>query len=155
MASAAYPTVHAALFSVAGTALTNLRVVDGFDVSEDPSDVMMIGVPNLSDLDSVSAGTFTQEATTFGRAGGVRTETGSINGIVVATNGDGDQTTARATAFGYIETLSTALRADPTMGVTSLNELIAQFSAGDVAEDQADDGATTAISFTVAYRALI
>lgn len=154
MASAAYPTVHAALVAAADAALT-VRVVDGFDLSEDPGDVMMIGVPSLSDLNSVSAGTFSQEATTFGRAGGVRTETGSINGIVVATDGAGNQSAARTTAFGYIETLTTALRADPTMGVTAFNELVAQLSAGDVAEDQAEDGATTAISFVVAYRALI
>lgn len=155
MTSAAYPTVYAALVTTATTALTGtLRVVDGYDLSDDPGDVMMIGVPTLGDVNAISAGTFTQEATTFGRAGGVRTETGVINGVVMARNGQGDQNGARVAAFGHLASLGDAIRADPTLGVTSFNELVAQLSAGDVAEDQVD-GATTAISFTVAYRALI
>lgn len=155
MASAAYPTVHAALFALADSVrVDGLRVVDGFDVSEDPDDVMMIGVPTLSDVNAVAAGSFSQEALSFGRAGGVRTETGTVNGLVIATNGDGDQAAARAAAFGYVDTLGDALRADPAMGVTSFNELVAQLNTGDVIEDQVD-GAATAISFTVAYKALI
>jgi hypothetical protein len=160
MTSTAYPTVHAAVISVARTALATpitsgtFRVSDGFDLSDDPGDLMEIGVPSLSDTQSISAGSFSQDATTFGRAGGVRTETGTINGTVMARNGEGDQGAARVAAFGYLATLGDAIRADPSLGVTSLGELVAQLSTGDVAEDQVD-GATTAISFTVAYRAFI
>lgn len=160
MTSIAYPTVHAALVTTAGTALATpvtagtFRVVDGFDLSDDPGDVMMIGVPSLSDVNAISAGTFNQEPLSFGRAtGGIR-ETGSINGVVMARNGQGDQDAARVAAFGYLATLGDAVRADPTLGVTAFQEVVARLSTGDPAEDQVD-GATTAISFTVAYVALI
>jgi hypothetical protein len=147
--------VFAALVTTATTALSGvLRVVDGSDLSSDPGDVMMIGVPTLTDVNAISAGSFSQDATTYGRAGGVRTETGTINGVVVARNGQGDQSAARAAAFGYLTTLSDALRTDPSMGITAVGDPVAQLSAGDVAEDQTD-GATTAISFTVAYRAFV
>lgn len=153
MVAIAYPTIQAALVSVAGTALS-IRVTDGFDLSEDPADVMMIGVPTLSDVNAISAGNFTQEPLSFGRAtGGVR-ETGVINGVVMSRNGDGDQSLARTTAIGYLSTLDDAIRADYSLGVSSFDEVVARLSTGDIAEDQVD-GATTAVSFTVAYTALI
>lgn len=153
--SAAYPTVYAALVAVADTALTGtVRVVDGFDISDDPGNVVQIGVPSISDTSSISAGTFNQEAQTFGRAAGGREETGSINCVAMAWNGDGDQGAARAAAFGYIASIEAALRADPTLGVTAFDYLVTQLISGDVAEDKVD-GATTAISFVVAYKARI
>jgi hypothetical protein len=153
MSSSAYPTVFAALVTTATTALGDtIRVVDGFDLSSDAGDVMVFGVPNLTDSNAISAGSFTQTTQGFGRTG-VRQEAGTISGYVMAWNGDGDQTTARTTAFGYLSTLGDALRLDPKMGVTAF-DVAAQVSAGDVLEDQAE-GATTAISFTVAYQALI
>jgi hypothetical protein len=115
---------------------------------------MMIAVPTLSDVNAISAGNFSQEAAAFGRASGPRTETGTISGVVMAWNGQGDQDAAQSTAFGYLDTLAAAIRADPTLGITTLTDPIAQLTAGDIAEDQVD-GATTAISFTVAYRAFI
>lgn len=155
MTSAAYPTVIAALFATADEALSNdsFRVVRGYDLSDDPSDVMMIGVPSLSDVNSISAGSFSQEFATLGTPRS-RDENGTINGVVMARNGQGDQQAATEAAFGYVAGLEAALRADPAMGVTDFAYLVAQMSTGDVAEDQVD-GATTAISFTVAYRARI
>jgi hypothetical protein len=154
MTSAAYPTVHAALVTLATATLPSVRVVDGYDVSEDPGNIVQIGVPSLSSTTSISAGTFTQEMETFGRLVGGRLETGSINGVAMAWNGDGDQAAARSAAFGYIAAIGDALRTDPSMGVTAFAELVAELSTGDVAEDKVD-GATTAISFTVAYKARI
>lgn len=151
--SAAYPEVHAAIVATAKTALNNIiRVVDGYDVSEDPDDVMMIGVPSLTDTTTISAGSFTQETLSYGAAG-ARREEGTINGCVLASNGDGEQAIARANAFDYVNQLGAALRADCTMGVTAFS-LDAQVRNGEVLEDQ-QDGAMTGISFTVAYTAII
>src|SRR3546814_17633870 len=55
-------------------------------------------------------------------------------------------------AFGYLALLETAIRTDPALGVTSFAYLVAQLAAGDVFEDQVD-GATTAVEFTVTYKA--
>lgn len=150
--AAAYPTVFAALVDTLQNTLSGtVRVVDGFDVSGDPGDSVSVGVPSLSDANAISAGAFTQEMMAFH---GPRRETGSINGVAMAWNGQGDQAAARAAAFGYIALIEDALRSDRSLGITTLDEVVAQFNSGDIAEDKVD-GATTAISFTVAYSALI
>lgn len=154
MPTTAYPTVYAAVLSTAATALTGtLRVVDGFDLSSEAGDVMLIGVPSLADEESIAAGSFNQDSASFGKAPGTRKETGSINGFVLAQNGQGDQSAARTTAFSYVDALADALRADPTLGVTTFS-LVAQLTSGDVTEDQVD-GATCAVSFTVTYTAFV
>lgn len=156
MTSAAFPTVIAALQAVASTALsstTTVRVVRGYDLSADPGDVVMVGVPNLSDANALAAGSFTQAPATLG-TGRSRDENGTINCVVMARNGDGDQEAACAAAFGYLADIESALRTDPALGVTAFAYLVAELAAGEVLEDQAD-GATTALPFTVTYKARI
>ena len=150
----AYPTVYAAVLSTATTALTGMvRVVDGFDLSSEPGDVVLIGVPNLGEEESIAAGSFSQDPSTFGRAPGTRKETGTVNGCVLAQNGQGEAANARTTAFSYIDALADALRNDPSIGVTAFS-LVAQLTSGDISEDQVD-GATCAVSFTVTYTAFV
>lgn len=159
MATAAYPTVVTALVTTASTALATpiaagtFRVVRGYDLSSDPSDVMLIGVPKLSDANAIAAGSITQEVGPMGTTR-PRDENGQIFGVVMARNGDGNQATACNAAFGYLASLETALRSDPKMGVTSFSYLVTQLTVGDVFEDQVE-GATTAVEFTVAYKARI
>jgi hypothetical protein len=159
MTSAAFPTVIAALKSAAATALATpitagtVRVVRGYDLSNDPSDVVLVGVPNLSDVNSIVAGTFTQAPATMG-TGRKRDETGTINCVVMARNGQGDQEAACTAAFGYLALIESALRTDPTIGVTAFDYLVVQMTSGDVLEDQVE-GATTALPFAVTYKARI
>lgn len=159
MTSAAYPTVVTALVSTATTALASqiaagtMRVVRGYDLSADTSDVMMIGVPSLTSTSSISAGSFTQGVATMGTPR-KRDETGSINGIVMARNGQGDQAAACTAAFGYFAALEAAIRTDPTLGVNTFGRLVVGVNSGDVLEDQVN-GATTALSFTITYAARI
>lgn len=152
MTSAAYPTVYAALVATLDAALS-VRVVDGYDVSDDPGDVVMVGVPSLASTSSISAGSFTQAVATLG-TGRSRDEAGTINGVVLAWNGDGDASAARLAAFGYIASAESALRADPALGLTTFAYLVVEIATGDVLEDKVD-GATCAISFTVTYKARI
>lgn len=152
MTSAAYPTVYAALVAVADAALS-VRVVDGYDVSEDPGDVVMIGVPNITDVNAIAAGSFSQAVATMGTPR-TREETGSINGVVLAWNGDGDSSAARLAAFAILADLEDALRTDPSLGLTAFTRTVAQLETGAIAEDK-QDGATCAISFTVIYAARI
>lgn len=159
MSSAAYPTVITALVTAANTAFANLiaagtfRVVRGYDLSSDPSDVMLIGVPKLSDVDAITAGSIAQDPGPLGTTR-PRDENGQIFGVVMARNGQGDQAAACDAAFGYLASLEAALRADPALGVTTFRYLVSQLTVGDVFEDQVD-GATTAVEFTVAYKARI
>jgi hypothetical protein len=156
VATAAFPTVIAALVSTADTALAAtdaVRVVRGFDLSDDPSDVVLIGVPNLSDVNAISAGTFSQTQATMGTPRS-RDETGTINCVVMARNGEGDQEAACAAAFGYLADIESAVRSDPALGVTAFGYLVAEINSGDVLEDKVD-GATCALPFTVTYKARI
>jgi hypothetical protein len=155
MTSAAFPTVIAALTTAATTALTGqpARVVRGFDLSDDPSDVVLIGVPSLTDVNAIAVGTFSQAVAPMGTTR-PRDETGSINCVVMARNGQGDQGASCAAAFAYLALIEASLRTDPKLGVTTFPYLVAQMASGDVLEDQAD-GATTAIPFVVTYKARI
>jgi hypothetical protein len=76
--------------------------------------------------------------------GGNREEVGEVNGLVVAWNGQADQDAACSTAFGYLASIEAAVRADPTLGLTAFDYVVAELSAGDVTESQNDAGATTA-----------
>lgn len=152
MTSAAYPTVVAALLTVVDAALS-CRVVDGFDVSSDPGDVVYLGLRDIRDANAIVSGSFTQ---TVGPMGSTRPrdEDGTINGLVWAWNGDGDAAAARTAAFGYLASIESALRADPAIGVTAFQRLVVQLSAGDVVEDK-EDGANCALPITVTYSARI
>lgn len=153
MTSAAYPTVYAALVSTVTAALDPVRVVDGFDTSNDPGDVVMIGVADPADVTAIAAGSISQVQATMGTPR-TRDETGTINGVAMAWNGDGLPAEARAAAFALVAEVEAVLRADPALGVTAFQNLVSEFSTGSVLEDK-EDGATCAISFTVAYKARI
>lgn len=150
MSSAAFPSVVAAVFTTATTALSGIRVTRGLDVSDSATDAVMVGVQSPEDTDYTSAGTFRQTMQTFG---GNREEVGSVNGLIYARDGDGDQDEACTTAFGYLALLEAAVRADNTLGLTSFDYVVAEMDSGDVTETQdADLGAVTVLPFVISYK---
>jgi hypothetical protein len=72
-----------------------------------------------------SAGTFQQTMQTFG---GNREEVGEVNGLIVAWNGQGDADAACSTAFGYLASIEAAVRADPTLGLTAFDYVVAELA---------------------------
>ena len=68
MSSSAWPAVIAAVKSTATTALAPTRVIRGKDTSNDPTDVVMIGVID-PESDPADAGSFQQAMQTFGAMG--------------------------------------------------------------------------------------
>ena len=154
MTNVAYPTVYAALLTLITSATAPARVTDGYDLSDDPSDVIMLGVPNLSDVAAISEGTFQQEQVGHGAAGYVR-ETGTVNGLAMSWNGDGDAPGARSAVFGLLASISSAVRADRHIAVSAFDLVVGPaFPTGDVASDKVD-GATCAVSFAINYTALL
>lgn len=156
MTSLAYPTVYAAVYTVARTAFAgnaSVRVVDGYDLSDDPSNSIQLGTPNLTDTQAISEGAFDQEQIGHG-ASGVIKETGSINGIALAWNGDGDPQAARVAVAGFLDTIGAAIRADRTLAVTDFPVAAWMSAHGEPVSDKVR-GATCAISFTVNYTAHI
>lgn len=152
MSSAAWPSVVGGVMTVAAGAVSGARVVRGLDVSGDPSDVVMVGIQDIQVPDWASAGSFQQTMQTFG---GNREEVGTVNGLILARDGGGDQALAGATAFGYLASLEAAVRADPTLGLTGFGYVVAEMSSGDVTESQNDEGAATVLSFVISYKVRI
>lgn len=160
MTSAAFPTVIAAVLATAETSLADdVRVIRGQDLSQDPGDVVMVGV---QDYDATTRGahppiwdtpgSFEQQFQTFG---GNRSEAGTVNGVVASRNGDSDIDAACSAVFDLIADLEAAVREDPSLGVTTLGYLVCEMRAGDVRESLNSDGALAAISFTIQYKARI
>jgi hypothetical protein len=149
MATAAFPSVISAVVSVADTALPAVRVVRGRDLTNDASDVVMVGLLNIEDAGWGSAGTFQQTMQTFG---GNREEVGTVNGLIVAWNGQSDQDAACDTAFSYLAALEATVRADKTLGLTAFDYVVAEVDAGEVMEAQTELGAGAALSFSIAYK---
>lgn len=152
MATSAFPSVIAAVVTVAQRALPGVQVVRGNDNSNEPGDLVLVGAQNVDDPEYSSAGSFQQTRQTFG---GAREEVGTVNCAVLAWNGDADQAAACATAFDYIAAIEAAVRADPTLGLTGFDYMLAEFQAGDVAESQDTTGAVTVVSFVISYQARI
>lgn len=165
MVDVAYPLVYAALLPVAELAVAEMdvRVVDGYDESDDPSDVILLGIPNVNDTSSISAGGLNQEQMGHGATGVIR-ETGTVNGLAMATTGNGGSIgaqQARIAATGYVAALAAGIRADRSLGLNDEGDedggglnVVAQMGSLDVAEDKVD-GATCVVSFVVNYIALL
>jgi hypothetical protein len=141
MGTAAFPAVIAALVTVADTALPTVRVERSADVTNEESDVVIIG--------GDPAGDFQQTMQTFG---GNREEVGTVNGLIYARDGDGDQDITCVNAFDYLAAIEAAVRADKTLGLTQFDYVVAEFQAGEVTESPNDEGALTVITFGVTYK---
>jgi hypothetical protein len=152
MTSAAFPTVIAAVVTTATATLPGVRVVRGRDISEDPSNVVMIGVGDPDDTGWDDTGAYTQTMQTFS---GKREERGQVNGLAVAWDGESDPTAALNAAFTMIAALEASVATSPALGVSSLEYLVAEFESGGVQESLSADGASAALSFVITYQARI
>lgn len=134
--------------STAEGALVSVRVVRGRDISGETGDVVAVGIQEV-EADWSSAGSLQQSIQTFG---GNREEVGVVNGLVIAWNGNSDQDAACSAAFDHLAILEAAIRADPTLGLTGFDYVFVEWQSGDIQESQSDEGAKTALSFTIAYK---
>lgn len=151
--ASAWSAVVGAVFATAGTAVAPCRVTRGRDITHDAGDVVMVGVRGIELADWEDAGSWSQEMQSFG---GSRQESGTVNGLIVAWNGDGDQALAETTAFGYFADLEAAVRATPNLGLTAYDYLVAEIQSGDITETQNHNyGAATVLSFVIKYEARI
>lgn len=148
MAAAAFPAVIGAIFTVADNAFSTVRVTRGRDISGAGGDVVMVGVQDLEASDWDTAGSYQQLMQTFG---GNREEVGYVNGLIYANDGGGDPDAALSAATDYLDTLGTAVRANPTLGLT-FEYVVAEFASGDVIESQNDQGAAAVLPFVISYK---
>ncbi|MFF5795801.1 hypothetical protein [Streptomyces albogriseolus] len=127
-------------------ALTDVRVADGPEVTEDSSeDWLIVG------FDGDPAGDM-QAAQTVGGWAGLgrrREEQWQITVAAIASRGDTDVRAARMRAYEIGARLEAWLLADPTLG---LRELEAAIEASQLTQDQNDDGVQALLLLTVAGR---
>lgn len=118
MATSAVPALIDALVTQATAMLTTVRVYDGFGISEDPSDFLMVGV---DDPDPQSAGLTAdheQEQIAMGPAGVVYRERGTITLAAYSFNGDAIQKTARDAVYAIRNSVDNLIRTTHVSGAS-------------------------------------
>lgn len=155
MTSTAFPVVIAAVVTTATATLPGVRVVRGRDSTNDPSDVLMIGVAD-ADADAGggwdSAGAYDQSPHTFG---GKRLEEGRINCLAVSWSGTGDPAAALVAACALFAAFEASIATTPSLGLSSPEMLNVGLESGTVQESAGDEGTSAALSFVVTYKARI
>lgn len=152
MSTSAIPAVIDALFTAATTALSNIKVYDGYGVSEDPGDFLMVGVEDPDYDAAANSANSRQSWATIGA--GSRDEEGEITCAALSWNGNADQKAARTGAFAIVAAVENLCRANPALGVSTVlwtgvgtdTELLQQ---------QGEGGASAIVIFKIAFRARI
>lgn len=153
MATSVVPALIDALIAAADTALPDTLVSDGFGVTDDPGDFLMIGVEDPDTEQSAFSADTKQEWATADRSG-VRNEVGEITCAALSWNGDGNQKAARDAVYAITAELEDALRATPALGLSGL--LWTSFGTS-TQFSQAHDatGAVAMLVFRIAFQARI
>jgi len=156
MADSVVPALIDALFTQATAALPTVRVYDGYGVSEDPGDYLMVGVADPEDPDESEAASATQSQMTFGSTR-PRDEQGVIHMVARSVNGDASnagQKAARDAAYAIQEALATVLRTTDNAGVTGVMQL-GNGSNLRLMQDQNTYGASASLLYDIAFKAQI
>jgi hypothetical protein len=153
MATSAVPAVIDALVALSDAALSTVTVYDGFGVSDDPGDFLMIGVDDPDSGDAASSTDSSQQAATLG-TGRARDETGEVTCVALSWNGNGDQKAARDAVFATTAAVETLCRSNPSLSITGYPLLVVGFGATQrLMQNQDEDGAEAAVFFSVRFRA--
>jgi hypothetical protein len=157
MTTSRVPALIDALVSRATAELIALPVlvVDGYGVSDDPSDFLMIGIEEPSIPAAGFAGSSDQVPGPMASTR-PRDENGAVWCAAYSWNGDGIQKTARDAAYSYMAAVETLLRADPNLGIATGGNFVAQM--GDtqrLTQNQDSNGADALLIFNVSFFARI
>lgn len=156
-ATSVTPFIIDALFAQATAALPDVKVYDGFGLTDDPGpDILMIGV---DDGQSSSAATSADSSQTMATAGTPRSrsQTGSINCWALSWTGNAEPKDARDAVYAIQAAVEDILRADPTLGLAQPNGQVFVIQIGDerLMQDQTNTGAEALLTFTVNFEARI
>lgn len=158
MAVSVVPALIDALVAAANESadLVDVDVYDGFGVSGDIGDFLMIGVDDPDRTDNASSASSEQDWHDAG-IDGERDEIGDVTCAALSWNGDGSdagQKTARDAVFAIAEALAAACRANPSLGVDSL--LWTSYgTTTDLQQGQDANGAVALLIFRIHFQALI
>lgn len=142
------------LYSRFAAALPSTNVYDGYGVTDDPGDFLMIGV---EDPNSDQSGTSAEGQQSWAGIGeGRRYEEGVVTCVALSWNGDGDQALARATVKAITDAVEADLRSDPNLGgaVDGL-QWTGYGTRTQFIQDQDGHGAAAVAVFEIAFKARI
>lgn len=130
-----------------------VNVFDGYGITDDPGDYLMVGVED-PDSDRATSAEARQEWAGLGAR--ARDEEGTVTCIAMSWNGDADLSAARAAAKATTVAVENHLRSDPNLGGTVPGLLWTGYGTRtQLIQLQATDGACVICVFDVAFKARI
>lgn len=153
MSTSVIPTLIDALVTAARTALPSAQVYDGYGVTDDPGDFLMVGVEDGSASGPAGSAESRQSWPHVGHQ--VRDEEGDVHCFAVSWNGDGDQKAARDAAFAITAAVENLLRADPSLGIAAQVMRTGFGTSQRLEQDQDQHGAIALVAFDIHFQARI
>lgn len=160
MGTSVVPQLIDALVSNLTTALAGKPVIvtDGYGVTDDPSDFLMVGI---EDPTNPASGTSATAQQTYGPSATTRprNQTGVVWLAAYSWNGNADaggQKQARDAAYSYVAAVENLLRNNPNLGIAPGGNFVAQM--GDVErllQSQDANGTEAGVIFNVSFFARI
>lgn len=133
------------------TSALEVNVLDGYGLTDDPGDFLMVGV---EDPDSDRATSAESKQEWHGVGNRARLEEGTVTCIAMSWNGDADLSAARAAAKATTAAVEDHLRSDPNLGGTVPGLTWTGYGTRtELIQLQATDGACVMCVFEVAFKA--
>lgn len=152
MSTSVVPALVDALVTQATAELPDIQVYDGFGISEDPGDFLMIGVEDPDNENAAFSADWSQSWAGLGNH--ARDEEGTITCAALSWNGDANQKAARDGVFATLAALETLLREDPTLGVITTG-WVQMGGSLQLSQAQSEAGADALLVFQVHFKARI
>lgn len=129
----------------------SVNVFDGYGITDDPGDFLMVGVED-PDSDRATSSEGKQEWAGLGAK--ARYEEGTVTCIAMSWNGDADLKAARAAAKATTVAVESNLRSDPNLGGVVAGLMWTGYGTRtELIQLQATDGACVMCVFDVAFKA--
>jgi len=154
MAASQFPYVVDALVTLlkATASLSAVVISDGLPITEDRmNDLVMIGTTGSPD--DTRSGTISQEYNDLAGINSTREETVQVSCCVISQTGDVDVAATRTRAFTILGSISDAVRANYTLGVSGVMRV--EMSDVEVFVEQFADGTSVRLPFTISVSSLI
>lgn len=133
------------------TAALSVNVLDGYGLTDDPGDFLMVGVEDPDSDRAVSAEAKQEWA---GLGNRTRYEEGTVTCIAMSWNGDADLAAARAACKATTAAVENNLRSDPNLGGVVAGLTWTGYGVRtELIQLQASDGACVMCVFDVAFKA--
>ena len=118
MATSVVPALIDALVDALQSALPDVNVYDGFGISDDPGDFLMVGVDDPDPQSSGESASANREQMAMTPTQAVYRESGSVTCAGFSWNGDADPKAARDAVYAMADALDSEARTNRTSGPT-------------------------------------